>query len=166
MIPINNQIVFFSNIVDFTQPTELVEYSINGFNGTIYGFDVTNMSQPKLLTNTANTGGFYIFKRNESTGTHSIRKYFISASVSTPTIESISLLNLRKINDNQYSNVDMIVISPDEFLESANSFAQYRTKQSGLKVSVVPISKIYAEFSYSRLDLAAIRNYVQYAYEN
>jgi hypothetical protein len=166
MLAMNNQITFFSRIVDFTQATELAEYNIRGFSGNIYGFDVTDMTHPKLLTNIANTGGFYVFRRNEDSTAAAIKKYFISASVSTPSIENISFLNLRNINDSKYSNVDMIVVSADEFIESANNFAEYRAKQSGLKISVVPLSKIYAEFSYSRLDLAAIRNYIQYAYEN
>ena len=165
MIPINNEITLYSNIAKYNSATEVVEYSINGFNGSsIYGFDVSDMSSPKLLTNIANTGGMYIFKHKEYKS--NIRKYFISANVMTPNIEEITLLNLRNINDSYYSNSDVIVISPDEFLESARNYAEYRSKQSGYKISVVPINKIYAEFSYGRLDLAAIRHYIQYANEN
>ncbi|MCL2040038.1 MAG: type IX secretion system sortase PorU [Bacteroidetes bacterium] len=165
MIPINNEITLYSNIADYNSNEEIVEYSINGFSGSrIYGFDVSDMSSPKLLTNIANTGGMYIFKHKENKS--NIRKYFISATTITPIIESITLLNLRDVNDNYYANSDVIVISPDEFLESARNYAEYRTKQSGYKISVVPINKIYAEFSYCRLDLVAIRHYIQYAYEN
>ena len=165
MVPINNEITLYSNIANYNTTDEVVEYSINGFNGNrIYGFDVSNMSSPKLLTNIANTGGMYIFKHKENKS--NIRKYFISSNTITPNIEAVTLLNLRDLNDNYYSNVDVIVISPDEFLESARNYAEYRTKQSGYKISVVPINKIYAEFSYCRLDLMAIRHYIQYAFEN
>jgi hypothetical protein len=166
MLSINNEITLYSNIATYTNSTtpEIVEYSVNGFSGNIYGFDVSDMSHPKLLKNIANTGGMYIFKQKEIES--NIRKYFISSNLQTPNIEEIILLNLRNINDENYTNVDVIVISPDEFLESAKNYADYRSKKSGFKISVVPINKIYAEFSYGRLDLTAVRNYIQYAVEN
>ena len=165
MKPINNQIVLFSNIVDYKNPTEVVEYSINGFSGDIYGFDVSDMSNPKQLSNIANTGGFFIFKAAEDSAIANTKKYFIAGTNNVPIIENISMINLRDVNSSLYSNSDMIVITADEFINSANRFAEYRSKQSNIKVSVVPLSKIYAEFSYSRVDLVAVRNYIQYAYE-
>ena len=165
MIPINNEIQLYSNIATFNNSQEIVEYSINGFNGSnIYGFDVSDMSAPELLTNVANTGGIYIFKHKETNS--DIKKYFVSSNILSPNIEEITLLNLRNVSDEYYSNVDVIVITPDEFVESAKNYAAYRNKQSGFKVSVVPINKIYAEFSYGRLDLVGVRNYIQYAVEN
>ena len=172
LVPIENEITFYSDIVDFASggnEAGITEYSINGFtsasgNTAIYGFDVSDMSNPKLLENIANTGGFFIFRAEESP--QNVKKYFIASKTNFPSIEKISLLNLRNTNDAKLANADIIVITPDEFISSANRYAEYRSKQSNYKVSVVPIKKIYDEFSYGRLDLGAVRDYIQYCYEN
>ena len=166
LVPIDNEITFYSDIIDFdTTKSGIAEYNIKNFSGEIFGFDVTNMSNPIFIPNVATSNGngtsdgtfSFIYAENSE----NIRKYFIASKLHIPQIERMDMLNLRNTN-NKYANADVILITPNAFIESANKYAEYRTKQSNLKVSVVPIQKIYEEFSYGRLDLAAIRDYIQY----
>ena len=161
LVPIDNEIVFYSNIVDFdaVNKSGIAEYNIKNFTGEIFGFDVTNMSNPVFISNISTTNGIFSFKANEKY--ENVKKYFISSKMYIPQIEKIDMLNLRSIK-NKYSNADIILITANEFIESANKYAEYRTKQSNVKVSVVPIQKIYNEFSFGRLDLVAIKDYIQY----
>ena len=48
-VPIDGEINFFSD----TNQAGITEYNINLFTGDIFGFDVTNPSNPKLLYNNA-----------------------------------------------------------------------------------------------------------------
>ncbi|MDR0927531.1 MAG: type IX secretion system sortase PorU [Ignavibacteria bacterium] len=169
-VPIDNEITFFSDINnelnDATKSSEgVAEYSISGFNGTIYGYDVTDASNPKLLSNIATTGGFFVFRYLEKLDSLNVHKYYVASKFNIPSIEEINPIDLRDVNSEQYANADVIVITPSNFIQSATSYAQYRSNQSNYKVSVVQLDKIYAEFSYGRLDLAAIRNYIQYCFE-
>lgn len=164
LIPISNEITLFS--YDVGQGT--TEYSINGFtsangNTEIYGFDVSDMSNPKILKNCASTGGFFIFRTNEKNGI--VRKYYVSSQMQSPTIDIISMKNLHNVNSPN-ADADVLVITCAEFMNSANKYAEYRSKQSGYKVAVVDLQDIYNEFSYGRLDLTAVRNYIKYASEN
>ncbi len=157
-VPVDNEITFFTDTLD----SGITEYTINGFTSEIYGFDVTDMSNPKLLTNKATTGSFFTFKSDNTDYTKKYKRFFVASKMNTPAIESITLSNLRGRND----NADVIVITNQLLKESAEKYAKYRSAQSNLNTIVVTLEEIYNEFSHSRTDLTAIRDYVQYCYNN
>src|SRR5690606_29061275 len=127
------------------------EYNINGFTGDIFGFDVTNPSDPKLLYNNALTGGMFIFKVDIPKDKYN--RYFLASKIKKPVVlEKIEMDNLR----GRDANADVIVITHEALIPSAKKFDEYRSKQSNYNTTVVSVNKIYNEFSHSRCDLTAI----------
>lgn len=134
------------------------EYSINGFSGELFGFDVTDRSRPVAIENTSVTGGLFVVKE-ELTGA-SPRRYFVSSALRTTEISRISFPNLRS----KPRAADVIVITHPALLESAEAFAAYRSGKGQLSTSIVTTDEIFAEFSYGMLDPTAIRDFLAMAY--
>jgi hypothetical protein len=154
---LNNQISMFSDpLMD-----GITEYSINGFQGTnITGFETTNLSAPKLLNNISSTGGLFIFR--SLLEKNNPKKFFVSSDFKNPSIEKITFGNLRT----NLGNSEEIVITHPEFLESANKYKEYRSKQSNISVIVVNVYDIYNEFGSGVPDPTAIRDFIAFAYAN
>ncbi len=61
--------------------------------------------------------------------------------------------------------VDYVIVSAPEFLNSANTLAQFHQQKNGLKVLVVTPEQVYNEFSSGAKDISAIRNMMRYFYD-
>ena len=64
------------------------------------------------------------------------------------------------------SNIEMLIISPDEFILEANRLAEFHRNISSLKVLVVTPQQIYNEFSSGSQDVSAIRDFAKHLYES
>lgn len=62
--------------------------------------------------------------------------------------------------------IDYLIITPQFLINQAEALAQFHRNYSGMSVRVVSLDKIYQEFSSGKQDLAAIRNFIRYVYEN
>ncbi|WP_340074279.1 type IX secretion system sortase PorU [Leptobacterium sp. I13] len=70
-------------------------------------------------------------------------------------------------NDNgQPTDIDYIIIAPQFLLSQAQRLADFHRTNSGLIVRVVSIESIYNEFNSGNPDIAAIRNFIRYIYDN
>lgn len=154
LVAYNNSLEFFSN-----RTIGLTEYSINGFSGEVLGADVTDRSNPRFLTNSASTGGMFIFRANEDSIP---TRYYISSEFKTPTIERTNWSNLRWIK----SGADVIVITPSAFRNSAEKFKQYRESQKELSVIVINVEDINNEYGSGITDPTAIRDFLAQATVN
>ena len=67
---------------------------------------------------------------------------------------------------NAQGEVDYLIITRREYVGAANRLADFRRKQDGFRVKIVTIDQIYNEFSTGQQDIAAIRNFVKYIYDN
>jgi hypothetical protein len=63
-------------------------------------------------------------------------------------------------------NVDMLIVSHQDFLSEAVRLAQFRATINNINVQVVTPEQIYNEFSSGAQDPAAIRNFMRYLYDN
>ncbi|MFN8361429.1 MAG: type IX secretion system sortase PorU [Candidatus Kapaibacterium sp.] len=150
-----------NNAIEFYTDNGLsggTEYSINGFSGEIFGFDVTDRSSPKMLKNFSSTGGMFVL-RSELPST-APKRFYLSSQVNTPRIETADVADLRT----NYANSDVIVVTHPSLLESALQFKEYRESQKELTVSVVTTEQIYNEFAGGMPDVTAIRDFLGYAY--
>ncbi|MBX3043832.1 MAG: type IX secretion system sortase PorU [Candidatus Kapabacteria bacterium] len=147
---VNNQIRFIPD----PDMHGIAEFNINGFSGEIFGFDVSDEKNPKLLTNKSVTGSIYSFCYNLSMIKFS--RFFISSNLRKPAVETIEIANLRDNND----NAEIVVITHPLLLESAIKFKNYRANQSGKKVEVYRTDHIYNEFSSSIPDPTALRDFL------
>lgn len=60
---------------------------------------------------------------------------------------------------------DLLIISADNFVTSAQRLANHRRNYSGMDVEVVKISEVYNEFSSGAQDITAVRDFVKMVYE-
>jgi hypothetical protein len=155
-VAINNEIEFYT---DATLGGG-TEYSFNGFSGEIFGFDVTDRANPKILKNFSSTGGMFILRSELLVG--SPRRFYIASSVKVPRMEATDVADLRS----NFANTDVIVITNKNLIESANKFKEYRQSQKELSVSVVTTEQIYNEFSGGMTDITAIRDFLAFAFAN
>lgn len=63
-------------------------------------------------------------------------------------------------------DVDYLIITKSSLRNAAERLADFHKKNSGLKVKVVVLEELYNEFSSGKQDVAAIRNFVRYVYQN
>ncbi|MBK9246998.1 MAG: hypothetical protein IPM69_02525 [Ignavibacteria bacterium] len=150
----NNSIEFYTDL----GVSGGTEYSINGFSGEIFGFDVTDRSTPKLMKNYSSAGGSFLLQSDVPT--NSPKRFYLSSQVKTPRLESTDIADLRT----SYANSDVIVITHSSIVESANKFKEYRESQKELTVSVITTEQIYNEFSGGMPDVTAIRDFLGFAF--
>lgn len=63
------------------------------------------------------------------------------------------------------SHPDMIILTPELFLEEAETLAQFRRDNDGLDVAVVTQQQVFNEFSSGTPDVSAIRNFMKMFYD-
>jgi hypothetical protein len=66
----------------------------------------------------------------------------------------------------EFEDIDYIILSPTQFLSQAERLAQINRNQYDLNVKVVDLATIYTEFSTGSQDIAALRNFIKYVYDN
>lgn len=64
------------------------------------------------------------------------------------------------------NGADLIIISHQKFLSSAQRLADYRAQHNGLRVKLVDVEDIYDEFNFGLIDPQAIKDFLKYAYQN
>ena len=60
---------------------------------------------------------------------------------------------------------DMVIVTPELFLEQANRLAEHRATEDGLRVEVVLQQQVFNEFSSGTPDVSAIRNFMKMFYD-
>lgn len=157
--PDNDRLWFFSPL-----RSGVYEYLISNFSSSdIRVFDITKFDDVKYISN-ANISGMQVrFRAIETSNSPS--KYFAVGANGylTPSeIVRVSNQNLRGISPGG----ELIIISPKEFLAEANRLKTHKENRAPRPIStvVVNVEEIYNEFSGGLLDVAAIRNFIKYAY--
>jgi len=84
-----------------------------------------------------------------------------SSSVKTPTVRKPVVSGLRST----LNRADWILVTPREFLPAAQPLIDLRRGQ-GLRVSVAAVEEIYQEFGYGESRPAAVKAFLEYAYES
>ncbi|WP_179008778.1 type IX secretion system sortase PorU [Winogradskyella forsetii] len=69
-------------------------------------------------------------------------------------------------NQGEFEDIDYIILSPSQFLSQAERLAEINRNQYNLNVKVVDLQTIYNEFSTGSQDIAALRNFIKYVYDN
>lgn len=65
-----------------------------------------------------------------------------------------------------FEDIDYLIITPGFLYNQAEKLANFHRNYSGLKVRTVILDNIYQEFSSGKQDVAAIRNFIRYVYNN
>jgi hypothetical protein len=148
-------------------------HKISGFTQSdLVAFDVSSADDVKRVLNGRVTGmGAYTLEM-EPQSIHDTRTYLILSEGETKTPASISEDTASSLADDA-NGADYILIThhdlgwngDGEQEDWLNNLVALRQAQ-GLRVKVVDVNDIYDEFSYGLFTPQAIRDFLQYAYEN
>jgi peptidase C25-like protein len=153
-VPINNELGFYSDYLK----TGVAEYSVTSFgSGDIYGYEMNELSQPRLLKNLATTANNFKFKSQIDSANP--KRFFISSKQKTPILESANFADFR----NKDYNYDAIVITHPDLETSAIEYKEYR-ESLGLKVLVARTDHIFNEFASGIESPTAIRDFISHAF--
>jgi hypothetical protein len=146
------------------------EYQITDATSFSQVWDVTNPSFIVAKSNIGNSSSFS-FKANLG----ELREYIaINPNDYYRPVEInqsyVSNQNLKGtiFNDESgnFKDIDYLIVTPAFLLQPALRLANHRKDVDGINVKVITLDKIYEEFSSGKQDIAAIRNFVRYIYEN
>ncbi len=143
----------------------LVGLTIKNFSSNqIRIWDVTDPGNAKELTGfdvQADDTTWQAAFEVELSGERSFHAFAESRVASSDKIEKIEL-GILMSPDNR---ADYILITDSEFVSETAPLVQYRQGQ-GMRTFVAGMDEVYNEFSYGLVDPAAIRDFLQYAFDN
>ena len=131
-------------------------------------WDVTDIYNVTKLDNTQNTVVFKLALGQD-------KKFIAVDNVDfyTPLRENetnVANQNLKgsifKNNQGLFQDIDYLIVTPSSLVAQAETLANFHRNNSNMNVKVVPLPLIYTEFGGGKQDVAAIRNFVKYVYDN
>lgn len=152
-----------------TSNNSVKEYQLSNANGIGQVWDITDIYNVSKYTNNAQSA--FSFKSNAT----DIRKFIAVAGndLYSPLKESQSKISNQNLKGTIFKNaqgnlqdIDYLIITPSVFYNQAEKLANFHRNYSLLNVKVVTIESIYPEFSSGKQDIAAIRNFIKYVYNN
>ncbi len=133
-------------------------------------WDVTNLYDVSSISNSAAAGTISF---NAPMG--SLKKFVTVSSQDyfEPNLASNSRVNNQNLkgtiflnNQGSFQDVDYLMLTTSSHLSQAQRLAQINRDKNNLNVKVVTLDQIYNEFSNGNPDIAGIRNFVKYVYDN
>ncbi|MEM5566976.1 type IX secretion system sortase PorU [Psychroserpens sp. AS72] len=162
------QFVFKNDEV--TLSSGVVQYTLTNANNVQEVWDITDKYNVKAVLN-SNQDSNIIFKDIAGSAkkyvTVTSSNYFqplrdANTSVSNQDIKGTVFKN----SQGEFEDVDYIIIANNNYISQAERLAQINRDQYSLNVKVITLNEIYHEFGSGKQDVAAIRNMVQYVYQN
>ena len=126
-------------------------FDLNGFNPNFRIFDVSRLED--IVEADVSDG---LLKYNTENYNHTFVAFNPNSLPSPELIGSFNNQNIHELTD-----LDMVVLYPEEFKEAADRFISHRSAYSGLKVVGIDVASIYPEFSSGRQDPTAIRDFAK-----
>jgi hypothetical protein len=148
----------------------IVQYNLSNAGSVREIWDITDRFNVQNKVN-ADAQGSYSFKASAG----ELRSYiaFSYGDLLEPIRDAISTVANQDLKGTIFNNgqgefedVDYLILTPSQFTTQAERLAEINRAQYGLSVKVVELSKIYNEFSTGSQDIAAIRNFIKYVYDN
>ena len=152
-----------------TATNSVKEYQISNATGIGQVWDITDIYNVSKYTNNAQSS--FSFKSNAT----DVRKYIAVSGndLYSPQRESQSKVSNQNLKGTIFKNaqgtlqdIDYLIITPSIFYNQAERLANFHRNYSLLNVKVVTLESIYPEFSSGKQDVAAIRNFIKYVYNN
>ena len=155
-----------NNKLLFKAPTAgTFQFEISGFSSNdVEVFNVTDPDNVVRITNTTVVSSGSTYKAKFEDTAQSETRYLAqttSRRKSPASIESDQQSSWKSTSN----GADYIIITHEDFYDSALTLANYRSK-SGLRVATVKVGDIYDEFNYGIFNPQAIRDFLSYAYNN
>ncbi len=145
-------------------------------------YNVSNASTLSEVWNITDLNNVTRIENNDASATLSFKttngtlKTFVTVSTTDfyeplePSNTSVANQNIKgtifQNSQGNFQDIDYLMITPRSHLAQAERLAQINRANNNLNVKVLTAESIYAEFSTSNEDIAAIRNFVKYVYDN
>lgn len=135
------------------------EFSISTRASNVQVWDVTDYTNPYTISYTRSSNQIKFY-----TTTNELKEFVaFDLNANLPAPELVSEVGNQNLH--QLSGMDMVIISHPDFLNQANSLAQFHQTNDQLTTEIVTPSKIYNEFSGGAPDVAGIRNFLKMLYD-
>ena len=160
------QFLFTNNLVKTN--VGIGQFTISNTPNVASIWDVTDIYNVTKLDNTQSSISFKLPLGQD-------RKFVVvdNLDVYTPLRESNTYVenqNLKgtifKNSQGVFQDIDYLIVTPPYLVAQAESLANFHRNNSNMKVKVVTLPLIYGEFGGGKQDVAAIRNFVKYVYNN
>lgn len=160
------QFLFSNNLVKTN--VGIGQFSISNTSNVASIWDVTDIYNVTKLDNTQSSISFKLPLGQD-------RKFVVvdNLDVYLPLKEintNIENQNLKgtifKNSQGVFQDIDYLIVTPSYLVGQAETLANFHRNNSNMNVKVVTLSSIYGEFGGGKQDVAAIRNFVKYVYNN
>lgn len=148
----------------------IAEYTLTNASNVNEIWDITDRFN---VTNVLNVDNQSSFSFKAQSGEERLYLAFSNSDTYQPKKDSRSSVanqNLKGTiftNDQgEFQDIDYIILAPSQFLSQAERLAQINRDYNNLNVKVVDLQTIYNEFSTGSQDIAALRNFIKYVYDN
>ncbi|SDS69327.1 type IX secretion system sortase PorU [Winogradskyella sediminis] len=161
--------LMFKNKEVITTPG-IVQYNVANASNVQEIWDITNRFEVSSFVNSdnANTLSFKAQSGEERTYlAFSNGNVYVPKTDSRTTVANQDLKGtIFNNSQGEFEDIDYIILAPSQLLTQAERLAQINREQYSLNVKVVDLQLIYNEFSTGSQDIAALRNFVKYVYDN
>ena len=163
-----DQLIFYNK--DLVDLNGIGEYNISNANSISNIWEITDLNNVSeiIIEDSENIAVFKsILGEEKRYIAFNQDSYFEPIIEGETTIENQDLKSQIFLDEqNQFQDIDYLIICRSDMLYQAQRLAQINRDHNDLNVRVVTLEKIYNEFSSGNQDIAAIRNFVKYIYNN
>ena len=139
------------------------EFTLSGFSAAPQVWDVTEPGAVQRLEPRVAGNGYRIQVEVADPAQPRELVAFLESAATRVAGETATRAEAQNLHGLQ-GYPDLAIITPTDFLESANILAEHR-RQDGLEVVVVETGKLFNEFSGGLPDMRAVRDYFKYLYD-
>lgn len=134
---------------------EVAQYNISNFNNAYWIWDVTNPIQV-LRQDYSMNGNVAVFRLPSDS-----LKHFIAFNPSSGLLTPLSGSIIPNQDLHATGPTDYIIVTHPDFLQAAQSLAEFHSQTFQYKVKVVTTGQLYNEFSSGAQDITAIKDYMR-----
>ncbi len=163
-----NQLVFRNR--DVVTTPGIAEYTLSSASNVMEIWDITDRFN---ITNLQNLDNQNTLSFKALSGEEKTYLAFSSNNYLQPLRDSNTRLANQNLKGTIFNNaqgtfedIDYLILTPAQLRSQAERLAQINRNQYNLNVKVIDLQSIYNEFSTGSQDIAAIRNFVKYVYDN
>lgn len=148
----------------------IVEYTLSNASAVREIWDITDRFNISSKLNTDNQSNL-TFKAEG--GEERMYLAFSIGNVFQPKKDAVSTVvnqdlkgTIFRNSQGVFEDIDYIILTPSVLKSQAERLAQINRDQYNLNVKVVELQTVYNEFSTGSQDIAALRNFIKYVYDN
>ncbi len=154
---INNEMSFRD--IHSVSPGRISEFSLQVQDNNTRVWDITDIHKVRKIE-TRKEGSLLHFRLHTDT----LKEFIAFSGTDFPSPELVKK-NLPNQNLHGLPLIEMVIISPPDFLDQANELAEFHHSHDQMSVTVVTPAQIFNEFSSGSRDISAIRNFMKMFYD-